>query len=120
MNPTHLNPGSTTKLNQALLEASGGAGPLIDRARRALAEEQWQLVLDLTDVILAAPEPDHAPCHELRATALEKLAQRATNGVERNVYRGGARYHQRRAKQSEPKADKPAAVSIFVSLISFP
>lgn len=109
MNPAHLNPESNAKLHQALLEAAGGAGPLIDRAQRALADEQWQLVLDLTDVILDAPEPEHAPAHTLRAEALEKLAQQASNGVERNVYRVGARYHERQAKKSDAKADKPTA-----------
>lgn len=109
MNPAHLNPGPTARFKQALLEAAGGADPLIHRAQRALAEEQWQLVLELTDVILAAPEPEQAPAHELRATALEKLAQLAENGVERNVYRVAARQHQRLTKQSAERADKPAA-----------
>jgi alkyl sulfatase BDS1-like metallo-beta-lactamase superfamily hydrolase len=109
MNPAHLNPGSVAKVHQALLEAAGGAGPLIERAKRAEAEQQWQLVLDLTDVILAAPETEHAPAHQLRATSLEKLAQAAKNGVERNVYRVGARYHERQVEKAAPKSNKSAA-----------
>jgi alkyl sulfatase BDS1-like metallo-beta-lactamase superfamily hydrolase len=111
MNPAHLNPGSTAKLQRALLDATGGVGPLIERARRAATEEQWQLVLDLTDVILAAPEPDSAPAHTLRSTALEKLAEQATNGVERNVYRLGARYHQGQAEKADSKTEEAAAGS---------
>ncbi|MBL9124960.1 MAG: alkyl/aryl-sulfatase, partial [Planctomycetaceae bacterium] len=87
MNPAHLNPGSTAKTRRAVLEAAGGVGPLVARANQALAQEEWQLVLELTDIVLAAPEDEHAPAHTLRARALEKLAERATNGVERNVYR---------------------------------
>lgn len=107
MNPAHLNPGSTDKLHAALLEASDGTGPVVERGRRALAEGELQLVLDLTDVVLSAPEPG-VGVHELRASALEKLAQQATNGVERNVYRGAARYHQRQVKRAAENSDKAA------------
>lgn len=109
MNPTHLNPGSPAKVHQALIEAAGGVGSLIERAKRAESEQQWQLVLELTDVILAAPESEHAPAHALRATALEKLAQAAKNGVERNVYRVGARYHERQVEKGAPKTSKSEA-----------
>ena len=55
------------------------------RKINALPEKNPQLVLELTDVILAA-EPSNHSAQKLRAAALEKLGQAAANTVERNVY----------------------------------
>ena len=61
----------------------------IRRARRALAEGENQLVLELMDVILGA-RPKNGAARQMRRAALERLAARATNGVEQNIYRGAA------------------------------
>src|SRR5712692_5543012 len=81
-NPAHLNSGSKSALSRALIDAAGGSGPILQRAAR---ESNPQLVLELTDVVLAA-EPENRQAHVMRAMALEKLGQAATNTVERNVY----------------------------------
>jgi uncharacterized sulfatase len=81
-NPADLNPGSKSALSRALLEAAGGAAPIL---KRAAAESNPQLVLQLTDVVLSA-EPANREAHAMRGAALEKLGQAAMNTVERNVY----------------------------------
>ncbi len=81
-NPADLNPGPKSALSQALMEASGGSASILKRAGR---ETNPQLVLELTDVVLAA-EPNNSEAHAMRATALEKLGEAAKNTVERNVY----------------------------------
>jgi linear primary-alkylsulfatase len=81
-NPADLNPGPRSALSRALIEASGGSGAIL---KRAATETNPQLVVELTDVVLAA-EPENREAHALRAAALTKLGEAATNTVERNVY----------------------------------
>jgi alkyl sulfatase BDS1-like metallo-beta-lactamase superfamily hydrolase len=95
-NPSNLNPGSVSAINRALVEASGGTSSLMKRAQQALRDDQPQLVLELTDIILDV-EPNNTEAHRVRAEALDKLAAAAINGVERNVYRVAAHEHRRRA-----------------------
>ena len=95
-NPSHLNPGSSSDLHRALVEAAGGSAPLVKRAAQAMRESQLQLALDLTDVILGA-EPDNREAHAVRADALEKLGRMAANGVERNIYLAAAFKHRKAA-----------------------
>lgn len=89
-NPTDLNLGPRVILQQALLDASGGPGPLVMRARRALREGQNQLVLELTDVVLGA-RPDNRAAHTVRLMALQRLGAASQNGVETNIYRTAAK-----------------------------
>ena len=95
-NPAHLNPGPTDELHKAILEAAGGASPLLERARLALEGDQTQLALELTDIILGA-EPKHREAHALRAAALTELADDSQNAVERNIYKSAAAEHQSQA-----------------------
>ena len=81
-NPADLNPGSRSALGKALIEAAGGSAAIV---KRAGAERDPQLVLELCDVVLAG-EPANTDAHRLRRQALEKLGEAATNTVERNVY----------------------------------
>lgn len=81
-NPADLNPGPRSALSRALIEASGGSAAILQRAAR---ETNPQLVLELTDVVLAG-EPANREAHALRGAALERLGQAAANTVERNVY----------------------------------
>ncbi len=91
-NPSHLNPGSISEFHRALLEASGGADPIVERAQQALHDGDLQLVLQLTDVVLDA-EPDNRAAHAVRAKAFGKLGDAAVNGVERNIYLTAAQEH---------------------------
>ena len=89
MQPAHLNPGSNSELNQAIVEAAGGLDKLVARAAQAREAKNWQLVVELTDITLSV-DASHVPSLELRAAALEQLAAASPNGVERNIYRAGA------------------------------
>ena len=81
-NPAGLNPGPRSVLSKALIEVAGGSGAIV---KRAAAEQNPQLALELCDVVLAG-EPSSAEAHSIRREALEKLGRAATNTVERNVY----------------------------------
>lgn len=89
-NPVNLNPGPRAVLFQALLDASGGPGPLLERARRALDEGQNQLALELSDVVLST-RPQHVPASAIRLRALRRLGAAAENNVAKNIYRSEAR-----------------------------
>ena len=115
LNPTNLKPAPRAAVHRAVLEACGGPGPILCRARRALAEVGNQLVLELTDLILGA-RPKNGAARQMRRAALERLAARATNGVEQNIYRRAATALRDGAPTSMPadggKTDDGAA-SIF-------
>lgn len=89
-NPADLNPGPRTELSKALLEATGGPGPILDRAWRALNQGQNQLALELSDVVLGA-RPRYAPALAIRLRALRRLGATADNRVEQNIYRSAAK-----------------------------
>jgi alkyl sulfatase BDS1-like metallo-beta-lactamase superfamily hydrolase len=86
--PAHLNSGDPAPLDRALAEAAGGAQAIVDRARKAQAEGQYQLALELVETAIGAD--NDADAHRLRAELLERLAAGSTNGVARNIYRAAA------------------------------
>lgn len=89
LNPTHLDPAPRRAFNRAIVEASGGARPLLDRADQVVAHGHDRLCLELTDIVLGV-RPRHRRALRLRAEAMERLGQSATNRVEKNLYRGGS------------------------------
>ncbi len=99
-NPTHLNAGSLATFHRAVVEAAGGAAPLLNRAQRALEQRQWQLALELTDVLIGAGSATPA-VHTARAEALERLGEAATNSVARNIYLTAAAEHRKAAAVGE-------------------
>jgi alkyl sulfatase BDS1-like metallo-beta-lactamase superfamily hydrolase len=82
--PAHLNGGDPAPLDRALAEAAGGSDAILQRARKAAAEGQLQLALELVEVAIAAN--DNAGANRLRAELLQRLATQTTNGVARNIY----------------------------------
>ncbi len=95
--PVHLNPGKSEDLQRALLEAAGGPDKIIQQARRALGRQNYQLALELANVVIGV-QPGHAGAHAVCAEALEKLADASTNVVAINVYRAAARLHRKQEK----------------------
>jgi len=89
LNPTTLKPRAKQQRADALIEICGGPQPIVARARDALQQGQNQLVLELTDIVLAA-RPQNAAAMKLRRRALYRLGSAATNGVERNIYLSAA------------------------------
>lgn len=86
--PAHLDPGDPALLDRALVEAAGGAAHVLARARRAEAEGQLELALELAEVAIAADQD--AGAYRLRAEVLERMAVQTHNGVARNFYREAA------------------------------
>jgi SAM-dependent methyltransferase len=89
LNPADLNPVPHAQLARAVLEACGGAAPIVARARRALRNGQDQMALQLTDLVMTA-RPQHRGARAVRLEALERLAAATQNGVEQNIYRSAA------------------------------
>ncbi len=87
--PAHLEDGSPTALEQALVQAAGGAPAVLERARQAAATGQLQLALELAEAAIAANAADPA-AHSLRIELLQRMAAQTTNGVARNIYREAA------------------------------
>jgi alkyl sulfatase BDS1-like metallo-beta-lactamase superfamily hydrolase len=95
-NPTHLNPAPPEEVHRALVEAAGGAAPLVARADKALKDDNYQLVLELTDPVMTV-EPTNQKAHALRAEAFARLANAAVSSVECNIYRAAAKEHREKA-----------------------
>ncbi len=95
-NPTHLNPASPAAVSKTIVEAAGGTAPLVSKVEELSSDGNWQMVLELTEIILSA-EPQNPTAHTLRAAALNKLADAAVSGVERNIYRAAAKEHHDKA-----------------------
>jgi glyoxylase-like metal-dependent hydrolase (beta-lactamase superfamily II) len=90
LNPATLKPAPRHARDRVLLEVSGGARPLIKRARKALSAGHPQLALELVDVVMNA-QPGNESAHALWTEALEHLGTSSRNGVERNIYLAAAR-----------------------------
>jgi alkyl sulfatase BDS1-like metallo-beta-lactamase superfamily hydrolase len=101
LNPTSLRRNPHGLLERTLLAASGGAGPLNTQARAAFEADRHQLVLELTDIVLAA-QPRNEVAVALRIGSLRMLGERARNGVERNLYLGAAATLARRLSGPAP------------------
>ncbi|MBX7074654.1 MAG: alkyl/aryl-sulfatase [Pirellulales bacterium] len=101
-NPTHLNPALPQEVHQALFEAAGGAEPLVARAQKAADDSNWQLVLEVTEIVRTV-EPKNGAMNELRAQAFTELANRATSSVEKNIYRAAALEHRKQLKRAAAK-----------------
>lgn len=93
--PAHLNGGDPAPLDRALAEVAG-ADAILQRARKAAAEGQLQLALELAEVAGSDPA-----VHRFRAEVLDRLAAQTTNGVARNIYLEAA------AQERAPGPNRP-------------
>lgn len=98
LNPPSLNPGSQAELNNAIVQAAGGIDPILQRAEKALTDQQFQLSLELVTIALDA-DPTHQPAHQLAAQILRRMAAQSSNAVQRNIYLGAAQEHTAASKQ---------------------
>jgi alkyl sulfatase BDS1-like metallo-beta-lactamase superfamily hydrolase len=89
LNPSTLRRNTRGLLERTILAACAGAAPLNNEARAAFAADKHQLVLELTDIVLAA-QPLNDVAAALRIASLRKLGEATGNGVERNLYLGAA------------------------------
>ena len=74
-----------SEFHRAIVQASGGSGSLVRRSQKALRDNQPQLALEITDIILDA-EPNNGEAKAIQVEALEKLAKATINLIEPNIY----------------------------------
>ena len=74
-----------------VIELAGGREPVLSRARRALAEKDFQWAAELTDYVLATDD-GNVEAKRLKAAALTELGERQISAIARNYYLSAAQY----------------------------
>jgi len=90
-NPTKLFPLSEKERAARVIELAGGREQVLSRARRALADKDFQWAAELTDFVLALDE-GHVEAKRLKAAALSERGERQTSAIARNYYLSVAQY----------------------------
>lgn len=90
-NPTNLFPLPQKDRATRIIELAGGSEQVLSKARRALADNDFQWAAELTDYVLAADGGDVA-AKRLKATALTELGERQVSAIARNYYLSAAQY----------------------------
>ena len=84
-NPTNLFSLPPKEKAQRMVKLAGGAAALRDAAKEALAVDDAQWCAELCDQLLAL-EPKNQAIRDLKADALEKLAEDLLTATGRNYY----------------------------------
>lgn len=87
--PAHLHPLPAEQSAPRYVEAMGGSGALLDRARAAFAAGEYRWVAELLTHLVFA-EPDNVEARDLQADVLEQLGYQSESAVWRNEYLMGA------------------------------
>jgi len=90
-NPTKLFPLREKDRAARLVELAGGRDTVLSRARRALADKDFQWAAELTDYVLANDEGS-VEAKRLKAAALTEMGERQISAIARNYYLSAARY----------------------------
>ncbi|HSS41302.1 MAG TPA: alkyl sulfatase dimerization domain-containing protein [Solirubrobacterales bacterium] len=88
-NPAHLWEHPPVERARRYVEFMGGAGQLLERARKSFAEGDYRWFAEVVNHVVFA-EPDNAKARALQAEALEQLGYGAENATWRNFYLVGA------------------------------
>lgn len=97
--PASLNPLPREVRDRELVDLAG-ADAICGRAEAALGRDDYQLALELTDVVIAA-DTAHARANELQAEACRELARVSTSRNEKGFYRSGEVLAERRVQEGE-------------------
>ncbi|MCG8438798.1 MAG: MBL fold metallo-hydrolase [Pseudomonadales bacterium] len=84
-NPSELQPLAEEEEARRMAELAGGRDALLDKARQALANQDAQWALDLSDHLMLL-KPDDNVVKTLRADALRQLGEKEANPNARNYY----------------------------------
>lgn len=76
-----LHPPSRAELGSVLVDGFGGEEPFLDRARQAMAERKYNLVVSLMSHLMAA-RPESLAARQLKADALRAMAQGTRTGIQ--------------------------------------
>ena len=90
-NPTKLFPLPEKDRATRVIELAGGREQVLSRARRALANKDFQWAAELTDYLLASDE-ENVEAKRLKAAALSELGERQISAIARNYYLSAAQY----------------------------
>ena len=90
-NPTNLFPLSGNDRAARIIELAGGPDQVLLRARRAVANKDFQWAAELTDYVLAN-DGGNVEAKRLKATALTELGERQISAIARNYYPSAAEY----------------------------
>jgi alkyl sulfatase BDS1-like metallo-beta-lactamase superfamily hydrolase len=93
-NPAKLFPLSEKDRAARVIELGGGREQVLSRARRALADKDFQWAAELTDYVLATDDAN-ADAKRLKAAALSELGERQTSASARNYFLSAAQYLRR-------------------------
>ena len=74
-----------------MIELGGGRDLVLSRARRALANKDFQWAAELTDYVLAIDDAND-DAKRLKAAALSELGERQISAIARNYYLSAAQY----------------------------
>ena len=84
-NPTNIFPLPNEVRAQHVISMAGGIQQVLDRAERALAEQEFQWAAELVDYVLIV-EARHREATSIKIRALEALGERQLNATARNYY----------------------------------
>jgi len=90
-NPTKLFPLPEKDRATRVIELAGGREQVLSRARRALANKDFQWAAELTDYVLANDE-GNVEAKRLKAAVLSELGERQISAIARNYYLSAAQY----------------------------
>jgi alkyl sulfatase BDS1-like metallo-beta-lactamase superfamily hydrolase len=90
-NPTKLFPLPERDRAARVIELAGGREQVLSRARRALADKDFQWAAELTDYVLAIDD-GNVEAKRLKAAALSELGERQISAIARNYYLSAAQY----------------------------
>jgi alkyl sulfatase BDS1-like metallo-beta-lactamase superfamily hydrolase len=90
-NPTKLFPLPERDRAARVIELAGGREQVLSRARRAMADKDFQWAAELTDYVLAIEE-GYVEAKRLKAAALSELGERQISAIARNYYLSAAQY----------------------------
>ena len=90
-NPTRLFPLAETDRAERVIELAGGRDQVLSKARRALADKDFQWAAELSDYVLAI-DSGAIEARRLKAAALSELGERQISAIARNYYLSAAQY----------------------------
>lgn len=88
-NPANLNPLPPVEAARRSVEAMGGAAPVLEKMRSAMASADYRWAAQLGNQLLFA-DPDNAEARKAQAETLEQLGYQSENATWRNMYLTGA------------------------------
>ena len=85
-NPTNLHPMPPKKRSQKMIALMGGTQAVLDAAKSAVREKDYQWCLELCDILLADEASAGKEVFQLKAAALEMTAEYETSANGRHYY----------------------------------